>query len=232
MRGFLPDEVPEPLMRDLFTLAQCAPSNCNVQPWSPHVVSGPSLAALRERLVAAARDPAAQNPDWPLEPKYEGVYRDRQWDAALQLYGAMGIERRDLPGREAAYLRNFACFDAPHAVFVFMPRPFDLRQALDCGIWLQTLMLVMASRGIASCAQGALGLYPDVVRTHLGLPATHRLLLGVSFGYEDPDVPANAARVGRATVEDAVTFHRQRNAPRMSDSESCDRGRPPEGTSG
>ena len=40
VRGFLPDEVPEATLREVFALAQCAPSNCNVQPWMPHVVSG------------------------------------------------------------------------------------------------------------------------------------------------------------------------------------------------
>ncbi len=34
------------------------------------------------------------------------------------------------------------------------------------------------------------------MRKQLGLAADHRLLFGVSFGYEDPDVKANAARVG------------------------------------
>ena len=46
VRGFLPDELPEPLLREIFELAQRAPSNCNVQPWIPHVVSGATLRAI------------------------------------------------------------------------------------------------------------------------------------------------------------------------------------------
>ena len=34
VRGFLPDEVPEATLREVFGVAQCAPSNCNVQPWT------------------------------------------------------------------------------------------------------------------------------------------------------------------------------------------------------
>ncbi len=45
VRGFLPDEVPEALLREVFALAQFAPSNCNAQPWTPHVVSGGRCAA-------------------------------------------------------------------------------------------------------------------------------------------------------------------------------------------
>jgi nitroreductase len=208
VRGFLPDEVPEATLRELFELAQRAPSNCNVQPWTPHVVSGAKLKTLREALVeAGVRDEPIQ-PDWPAEGKFTGVHRERQVDAAQMLYGAMGVERSDLVGRKAAYIRNHAFFDAPHAVFIFMPEPFDTREATDIGIYAQTLMLALTARGIASCAQGALSLFPDIVRQYLGVAPNHKLLFGISFGYEDPSVKANAARVGRAHIDDAVTFHR------------------------
>jgi len=105
-------------------------------------------------------------------------------------------------------VRNHEFFDAPHVLFIFMPRPFDTREATDIGMYAQTLMLALTARGIASCAQGALGLYPDIVRRHLGVADDHRLLFGVSFGYEDPQAKANAARVGRAALHDAVRFHR------------------------
>ena len=208
VRGFLPTEAPEQTLREIFELAQWAPSNCNVQPWVPHVASGATLKRLRDALVAAAKADIPYKPDWPAEGKYFGVYRDRQVDAAVQLYGAMSVERRDLVGRKEAYIRNHAFFDAPHVVFIFMQQPFDTREATDIGMYAQTLMLALTSRGLASCAQGALGLYPEIVRECLGLPADHRLLFGISFGYEDPSVKANAARVNRAPLHDAVRFHR------------------------
>ena len=125
-------------------------------------------------------------PDWPAEGKFTGVHRERQVDAAQKLYGAMGVERRDLVGRKMAYVRNHAFFDAPHAVFIFMPEPFDTREAADIGMYAQTLMLALIARGIASCAQGALGLFPrHRVRQHLGVAANYKLLFGISFGYED-----------------------------------------------
>jgi len=208
VRGFLPDEAPEAKLREIFELARWAPSNCNVQPWKPHVVSGEALKRLRDSLVAAGLRDEPIKPDWPAEGKFSGVHRQRQVDAAQQLYGAMGVERRDLIGRKNAYIRNHAFFGAPHAVFIFMPEPFDTREAADIGMYAQTLMLALTANGLASCAQGALSLYPDIVREHLGAPANYKLLFGVSFGYEDPDAPANAARVGRASLDDSVKFHR------------------------
>ena len=207
VRGFLPDEVPEATLREVFALAQLAPSNCNVQPWIPHIVSGKALRRLRDALVEAGTHDQPINPDFAADRRFLGVHRERQVDAAQRLYGAMGVERRDLVGRKMAYIRNHACFDAPHAVFVFMPDYFDVREATDIGMYAQTLMLALTARGIASCAQGALSLFPKIVREHLGVPENQKLLFGVSFGYEDPKVKANAARVGRATLDDVVRFH-------------------------
>jgi nitroreductase len=208
VRGFLAREVPDTTLHEIFDLAQRAPSNCNVQPWVPHVVSGEALHRLRDELVLAGRDHAPPKPDWPADGRYPGVYRARQVDAAAKLYGAMGVERSDLVGRHAAYVRNHAFFDAPHVVFIFMHQPFDTREATDLGMYAQTLMLLFTSRGIASCAQGALGLYPDIVRRHLAIADEYRLLFGISFGYEDPEVAANTARIGRAPLGEAVRFHR------------------------
>lgn len=208
VRGFLPREVPDETIREVFELAQQSPSNCNIQPWISHVVSGESLRALGRRMVDAANAGVAPDPDFTAERKFLGIYRDRQIDAAVQLYGAMGIERHDRPRRDWAYRRNLQFFDAPHAVFVFMFGEFEEREAVDLGIYAQTLMLALTSRGISSCAQGALGLYPSIIRDHLGLDETNRILYGISFGYEDTSVPANTTRVGRAPLGDAVVFHR------------------------
>src|SRR5262249_45842974 len=95
VRGFRPDEVPKPILHEVFTLAQQAPSSCNVQRWIPHVVTGPALATLRDALVTAGATEQPIEPDWPADGRYEGVYRTRQHDAAAQLYGAMGVARKD-----------------------------------------------------------------------------------------------------------------------------------------
>jgi len=142
-----------------------------------------------------------------MDTAYRGVFRDRQIGAAVALYAAIGVGRDDQAGRRAAFLRNLDAFGAPHAAFVFLPEGFGLREASDLGGYAQTLMLAMASRGVASCAQGALSLYPDLVRAHLGLEAGPQLIMGIAFGYEDPDHPANAARTDRAGLDELVTRH-------------------------
>jgi nitroreductase len=153
-------------------------------------------------------DPTQHQPDFPYDGRYPGVYKERQHDAAAQLYGAMGIARDDKAARGRAMLANYAFFGAPHAAFICLPEPFGLREAADCGIYLQTLMLLMTAKGLASCPQAALGFPAPVVREVLGLPSNLRVLFGLSFGFEDTTAPANQCRVGRAALNEAVSFHR------------------------
>lgn len=207
VRAFHAREVPEATLRQIFSLAQLAPSNCNTQPWLVHVVSGAKCHQLRQRLTQAGMDPTQYGPDFPYDGNYPGIYKSRQHDAAAQLYGAMGIARDDRAGRGRAALRNFTLFDAPHAAFVFLPEHFGVREAADCGIYAQTLMLLLTAHGLASCPQAALSFHPKIVREELGLPNSLRLLFGLSFGYEDTDAAANHCRVGRAELDAAVTFH-------------------------
>lgn len=207
VRGFLPDPVPGEVIARIFAAAQLSPSNCNVQPWTAHLVQGETLRALAEAQVQAALDQIAPEPDFFAGRKFEGVHRERQIGAAASLYGAMGIDRHDREGRDRAYRRNLACFDAPHAVFLFIPAGYEAREAVDIGIYAQSLMLKMTEEGVACCAQGALALYCDLIRAHLGVAPDQRLILGLSFGYEDPAHPANAARTERAALTETLRRH-------------------------
>jgi nitroreductase len=60
---------------------------------------------------------------------------------------------------------------------------------------------------VASCAQGALSLWPDLVRAACGLAPGPQLIMGIAFGYEDEAHPANAARTDRAGLDEIVTHH-------------------------
>ena len=135
-----------------------------------------------------------------------GTYRQKQIACAVELYGNMGVERGDRAGRFDANLRNFEFFDAPHVAYVCMSKRFGIGVALDVGMYVQTLMLAMHSRGIGSCAQASLRAYPALVAEHLDIPEDEQILCGLSFGYEDPDVPANQTRQPRDPISRNVFF--------------------------
>jgi nitroreductase len=206
VRGFLSDrQVPRALLLEALELAQRAPSNCNIQPWRTFVASGDRCRKLRDALVAAATSGRAPEPEDPVD-EFPGDYRRLQVECAVALYHEMGIDRRDHAGRLRALLRNFELFDAPHVAIICMEKRFGIGVALDVGMYVQTLLLALWARGIASCAQASLRMYPDVIRRELGIAEDLRILCGVSFGYEDQQVPANRTRQSREPIAANVTF--------------------------
>jgi len=205
VRGYLPGSVPRHTLEEVLTLAQRAPSNCNVQPWRVYIASGETLERLREELVDAVVSGESQDFSGTIDDFF-GPYRDKQVACAVELYGKMGIARDDREGRSWAMLRNFEFFGAPHVAYVCMSNRFGIGVALDVGMYVQTLMLAMKSRGISSCAQAALRAFPQVASAHLGIPDEEQILCGLSFGYEDPDVPANRVRQPRDPITSNVVF--------------------------
>lgn len=206
LRAFLPRPVPHDVLSSVFSGASRAPSNCNTQPWVTHVASGSSIEKLRQDIPGAFAA-GEISMDFPYDGKYEGVYKERQYGAAQALYDAMDIPREDKARRNDAFMRNFTFFDAPHVAFLFLPEPFGLREACDLGMYAQTLMLSMTAHGLGSCPQTALSFAADTVRKALSVTAENKLLFGISFGYPDPEHPANACVTDRAELEQLVTFH-------------------------
>ena len=206
VRGFLDKPVPQDVLESVFSLAQHAPSNCNIQPWQVWVASGQVRDALRERMVDKVSRGVPFAPDYESLPRFDGVYRQRQVDCAMELYGSMGIAREDREGRQRAELRNFQLFDAPHVVFIGMEKQFGVTVALDVGMYIQSLLLTMTAHGLGACAQGSMRYYPDDVRELLEIPESTAIVLGISFGYEDPEIAANRTRVGRVPLGESVRF--------------------------
>lgn len=206
VRGFFPDKpVPHAVMVEALELAQRAPSNCNVQPWRTFVVGGAACQRLRKTLCEAILAGQPPDPDDDVDA-FPDDYRRLQVDCAVALYREMGVARGDHAGRAKALLRNFELFDAPHVAIVCMEKQFGLGVALDVGMYVQTLMLALWARNVGSCAQASLRQYPGILRDELNIPHHLRILCGVSFGYEDPSVPANRCRQPREPIDRNVTF--------------------------
>jgi nitroreductase len=206
IRGFLAQPVAPEILERIFETAAFAPSNCNTQPWQSHVASGDTRDRL-SRIFMQTIGQGNYSMDFPYDASYEGVFRKRQLDVAILLYQALGVTREDKDGKRQAFLRNLEFFDAPHVVFIFMPDWCGMREACDVGMYAQNLMLAMRSHGLASCPQTILGYDADSVRRELNIDPQMKLLFGISFGYEDPDLPENRIVPERATLEELVQFH-------------------------
>ena len=207
IRGFRPDPVDPELIRQIFTQAQQAPSNCNTQPWHMTVVSGPARQRLEQALMQEIMSGKPPSPVFtPGDHKLQGIYRERQVDCAVRYYGVMGIGRKDKQARNELMARNWQFFGAPHVGFLSMPTDMGPVNAIDIGIYLQTLMLLLVEHGIDSCPQGALAFFPDPVREIAGIPEGMGIVCGISFGYADEEALINTVRMPRDDLERAVTF--------------------------
>ena len=208
-RGFLPQQVDQVTLNAIFETANWAPSNCNVQPWHVHVLSGAACDRMREKMVARASVDTAGNPDFPWQGKFTGDYKSRQICSAVGLWEHQGVTRDDHKKRAWSWMRNFQFFDAPHIAFIFVTDEFPelVRLAGDVGMYSQTLMLAMADAGIGSCPQTSVSCFPDLVREELGIASNFKLLLGLSFGYVDESDNANNLRTERDPLEKTTTFY-------------------------
>jgi len=203
-RGFTSEPVPEDDIRAILASAARTPSWCNVQPWQVDIVSGDALARLRADIMA---DPSAGS-DIPFPPAYTGIHAERRREVGWQLYEAVGVAKGDRDASAREMLRNFEFFGAPHVAVISAPTPLGTYAAIDCGLFVQSFLLVAQSRGVATVAQAALAQKSDFLRGWLGLPDDRSIVCGISFGYADPEHPANAFRAGRADLDELARFHR------------------------
>ena len=200
-RMFLPNQpVPRQLVDEALALAQCAPSNSNIQPWHVVFASGPS----RDRLVAALLEEVRRRP--PNIPALPESFVHYRRELGAQVYGAMGIAREDTAGHMAAVLRNWEFFRAPLAGIVCMHRDLGPADALSVGMYLQTMLLALTARGLGTCVEVSVAGYPEIVRAQLAIPEDLSILCGLAVGYEDPDFAANRLHVRRNPIEKNVIF--------------------------
>ncbi|MDA3626616.1 nitroreductase [Saccharopolyspora oryzae] len=206
VRSFRPDAVPGETLQAIFSLAGAAPSNSNTQPWSVEVVSGATRDRLSESLLAAHAEQRF-SVDFPYQDElYSAVHRERRSAFGSALYGALDIARDDHEARDAFQAESLRFYGAPHVALLLTPSNADARMVADVGMYGQTLLLAMAAHGVASCPQGLLGFYGDVVRDCLGI-RDRKVLFGVSFGYAQDSAPVNQIEVGRADLGETTRFH-------------------------
>ena len=154
-RAFLPDPVAPELQRQILALAQRSASWCNAQPWKVHLTQGPATERFRALMLAPA-DEAEAGPDFEWPKAYQGAYRQRRFDCAMQLYDSAGIERGDREATARQARENFRLFGAPHVAMITSDAALGVYGAVDCGAFVAYFLLAATSLGIATIPQAAL----------------------------------------------------------------------------
>ncbi len=204
-RGFLPDPVPRPVIERIVATAQKVPTWCNAQPWHLTVTGGAETDRFRSALQHEA-ETATPTPDMDWPTRYSGVYQDRRRACGWKLYEAVGVEKGDRTGSARQMMRNFALFGAPHCAIVSSPAELGPYGALDCGGFIAAFTIAAQSLGVASIAQAAVASHAPFLHRYFDIPDDRLILCAISFGYGDPDHPANGFRTGRAALKDVIDW--------------------------
>jgi nitroreductase len=203
VRAYLATPVAQALLEDVMSLARLAPSGANLQPGSFIAVQGEVRRALSAELVHAWRHQQQEAEDYSYFPEPMPMsLKRRQMASARALYDAIGVAREDRAGRDAQFERNFHFFDAPVALVVTIAHDLGSGCYMDLGMALYGLMLAAQSKGLSTCAIGAMASYPHLIRRHLGLNTQSKIVCGVALGYADPDASVNQTRTARVALSD------------------------------
>ena len=207
-RAFLDKPVSEADIREILDIARWSPSGGNLQPWRVHVVTG----AGRDRLVETVRKAIAENPFGDeaeiaiYPPKLAEPWRTRRFEVGEAMYALLGIPREDKPARLQWLLNNYDFFGAPVGLFFSLGRQFDKGQWAHLGMLMQTIALVAAEKGLATCMQEAWAARARTVSAFLNLGEEEQLYCGMALGYADRQAKVNTLRSARAPIDEFASF--------------------------
>jgi nitroreductase len=222
-RDFIPDKpVPDELLHELLRDALTAPSWSNTRPFTVAIATGEVRDRISKEFLARWDAlSAGRNGNWfakarlfatryglPTSNKemgkpYVGELKGRAARVGKELYEALGINRADRIARDAQWAKNYEFFGAPTELFIYIHKSLGVWAASDAGLMMENLMLSAHARGLGTCAQGAVGLWDDVVRKEFAVSGDYRLLTGLAIGYPS-DAPVNSFGAHRIGPEEII----------------------------
>lgn len=206
VRAFRPDPVSGEIVRAILQAAHRAPSGGNLQPWRVYAIAGKPLAALKATAVAKMAY-GGEKPEYDVYPQnlWEPL-RTRRYECGEDLYATIGIPREDKPARLRQLARNSELFGAPVGLFFTLDRKVGPPQWADCGMFMQTIMLLAVEHGLDTCAQEFWARLPQTVGAALDLPEHEMLFSGMALGWRDEAAPINTLRTRRDPFDAFATM--------------------------
>jgi nitroreductase len=202
VRHFTSAEVPEATLRELLDLSRWAPSWANTQNWSIVVVTGATLARLRDAYRAKADSNAERDFDIPPHK--------RDWPPEMRVRTEQLISARQAAtGTPMTYPPppNTDFFGAPCMVFFAFDQRLQGEYAcFDAGLLVQTFCLAAHGRGLGTCIMAMAVAYQDVLHELLPQARDKKLVVGVALGVPDWSAPVNRFERQRAPLEELVSW--------------------------
>ena len=226
-RDFLPTPIPPEILDQILSDSLTAPSWSNTRPFKVAIAQG----EIRERISAefllrwsvlskimrkgllnklriiysryglpTSNRRIARPYPTELKPRAERVGRE--------MYETFGVQRGDREGRDQQWAKNYSFFGAPVELFIFVHKSLSIYAASDAGLMMQNLILSAHAQGLGTCAQGAVGIWEDVVRKEFEISKDYRLLCGIAIGYPS-DSAINNFKANRIEVAELIVAPRK-----------------------
>ena len=183
-----------------------------MQPWSVAVVREGSRQELAQRLLAEFDSQKQASPDYDYYPTENfAPFTQRRHEIGVALYKAKGIKFSKTQVDWSAVLQfirqNYDFFGADTALIFYVDKRLTAGANLDIGMFMQNVMLLAEAHGLNTCPQAAIGNYPDVVRSYLGLSDDVIILCGLAIGYADTNHATNCVAVNKASAKHFATWY-------------------------
>jgi len=226
-RDFLPTPIPPEILDQILSDSLTAPSWSNTRPFKVAIAQG----EIRDRISAeflsrwsvlskilrkgllnklriiysryglpTSNRRIARPYPTELKPRAERVGRE--------MYETFGVERGDRDARDQQWAKNYSFFGAPVELFIFVHKSLSIYAASDAGLMMQNLILSAHAQGLGTCAQGAVGIWEDVVRKEFEISKDYRLLCGIAIGYPS-DSGINNFKANRIEVAELIAAPRK-----------------------
>lgn len=210
-RKYLNKSVPKDIQEKILNVAQMTPSGANMQPWVTYAISNAEVLKNIGDAIIEKMDEGIMNDQfiqyYPVN--WVNPYKKRRITTGAGLYKLMEVDRKDNETRIQMWKDNFRWFGAQTVIFVFTDKAnIDESQGalIDCGAYMQSIMLAAQEFGIDSCPQGSTTEFGKVIAKVLNIPENLALLYSVVLGYADQEDKINTYQPQRVSLEEAVTF--------------------------
>jgi nitroreductase len=206
-RAFLKTPVPRDLIARILETAGRAPSGSNIQPWKVWVLDGGAKDQLVRELLERYDTVGEGKREYNYYPvNWREPYLARRRACGWGLYSTMGITRENKQGMHAQRRQNYEFFGAPVGLMFSVDRDLELGSWLDCGMFIQSVMVAARQFGLETCPQAAFASYYEIIQKRLGIPATEMLICGMALGYPDTSAKVNTFTTEREPIETYVRW--------------------------
>lgn len=227
-RDFKSTPIPQSVLDQILTDALTAPSWSNTRPFKVAVASGDIRDRIsaeflsrwgvlskimrkgilnKLRIVYSRYGLPTSNRS--IAKPYPSELKPRAERVGKELYELFGVQRGDRDARDKQWAKNYSFFGAPVELFVFVHKSLHIYAASDAGLMMQNLILSAHAQGLGTCAQGAVGIWEDVVRKEFEISKDYRLLCGIAIGYPS-DSPVNNFGANRIGVDELTVRPRRK----------------------